>query len=88
MDERKLYQLIDFILNEADSGELDVIRAALRKREGKGVSGEGADLGQRIGRMAKEMVDLGPILKGQVIAVLKDLRWGSKKNTEKNEKEA
>jgi len=57
MDERKLYQLVDFILNEADSGELDVIRAALRKREGKGVAGEGADLGQRIGRMARDMAE-------------------------------
>ena len=33
MDEVKLYELVDFILNRADSQELDVIRAALRRRE-------------------------------------------------------
>ena len=55
MDERRLYQIVNFILNEADSGELDVIRAALRRREGRGVSQGGEDLGQRVGRMAREM---------------------------------
>lgn len=40
VDERKLYQLLNFILNDAESHELDVIRAALRKREGKGLAGD------------------------------------------------
>jgi len=57
MDEKKLYQIIDFILNDADSGEIDVIRAALRKREGRGMSDGNADIGQRIGRMAKQMAE-------------------------------
>ncbi len=57
MDERRLYQIVNFILNEADSGELDVIRAALRRREGRGASEGGEDLGQRVGRMAKEMAE-------------------------------
>ena len=46
VDDRKLYQIIDFILNHAESHELDVIRAALRRREGGDPTGGGTTLGQ------------------------------------------
>lgn len=57
MDERRLYQIIDFILNHAQPHELDVIRAALRRREGGDPSddGTGATFGQNIGKMAQDM---------------------------------
>ena len=55
MDDRKLYQIIDFILNKAESTELEVIRSALRRREGGDPSDEGTTFGQKIGKMAREM---------------------------------
>lgn len=55
MDDRKLYQIVDFILNKAESSELEVIRSALRKREGGDPSEEGVTFGQKIGNMAREM---------------------------------
>jgi hypothetical protein len=57
MDEQKLYNIIDFILNRAENSELEVIRAALRKREGGDPSddGSGATFGQNIGKMASDM---------------------------------
>ena len=57
LDEKKLYQIIDFILNHAEIHELDVIRAALRKREGGDPSedGSGATFGQNISKMASDM---------------------------------
>lgn len=55
VDERKLYQIIDFILNHAESHELDVIRAALRRREGGDPVEGGASFGQEIGKMANDM---------------------------------
>ena len=57
MDESKLYRIIDYILNHAQVHELDVIRAALRKREGGDPSedGSGATFGQNIGKMASDM---------------------------------
>ena len=42
MDEKRLYRIVDFILNQADPQELDVVRAALRRREeGQGEQGTG-----------------------------------------------
>ena len=55
MDERNLYAIIDFILNKAESHELEVIRAALRKREGNDPSDDGASYGKDIGKMARDM---------------------------------
>jgi len=55
VDERKLYQIVDFILNSAESSELEVIRSALRRREGGDPSEEETTFGQKIGNMAKEM---------------------------------
>ena len=55
MDDRKLYQIVDFILNKAEKPELEVIRSALRKREGGDPSEEGATFGQKIGKMSREM---------------------------------
>lgn len=57
MDERTLYNIVDIILNQAEPHELEVIRAALRRRESGNISddGSGATLGQNIGRMATDM---------------------------------
>jgi hypothetical protein len=55
VDDRKLYQIIDFILNKAESPELEVIRSALRKREGGDPSEEGTTFGQKIGKMSRDM---------------------------------
>ena len=52
MDEVRLYDLIDFILNSADEQELDVIRSAIRRREND-TAGSGP-MGLNIGKMAKE----------------------------------
>ncbi|MBN1687429.1 MAG: hypothetical protein JW852_12285 [Spirochaetales bacterium] len=71
MDERKLYQLLNFILNDAESHELDVIRAALRKREGKGLAGDSPDFGKNIRRMAREM---GEKVSGQIGASEEQIR--------------
>lgn len=59
MDEQRLYRIIDFILNQAEPRELDVIRAALRRREEDQVGPEmGAgpqSLSGNIGKMAQDM---------------------------------
>jgi hypothetical protein len=52
MDEVRLYDLIDFILNSADEQELEVIRSAIRRREND-TSTDGP-MGLNIGKMAKE----------------------------------
>ena len=59
MDEQRLYRIIDYILNSADSQELDVIRAALRRREehegGQGMRIAPQSLGGNIRNMATDM---------------------------------
>lgn len=42
MDRLELYDVLNFILNYADSGELEAVRAALRRREGDLPEGAGA----------------------------------------------
>ena len=57
MDERKLYEIVDFILNEAAEGDLEVLRAALRRREGDSVVPGGEQqgaMGLDVGKMARE----------------------------------
>jgi hypothetical protein len=55
VDEKRLYHIIDFILNHAESSELEVIRAALRKREGGGPVEDATSFGKNIGKMANDM---------------------------------
>ena len=59
MDEQRLYRIIDFILNNAESQELDVIRAALRRREehegGQGLRIAPQSLAGNIRNMATDM---------------------------------
>ena len=71
VDERKLYQIVHFILNEAESHELDLIRAALRKREGKGLAQDSPDFGKNIGRM---MQDMARKVSGQIGASEEQIR--------------
>jgi len=72
MDEQRLYRIVDFILNLAESQELDVIRAAIRRREedqgGQGMRMAPQTLSGNIRNMAQ---DMAAQVKGQ-IGVSKD----------------
>ena len=81
MDEGRLYEVLDYILNEATSRELDVIRGALERRADGG-SGKGP-MGVDLGKMAQESADsvkrsldlskgqMGDMVKGMVTDLIR-----------------
>lgn len=66
VSEEKLYRVLEYILNDADTGELDVIRAALRRREDDTAGSDGPGLGGKKGAMG---VDVGSLAKESAQAI-------------------